>query len=1337
MSTHQFKSSLVLTLCLLVGALLFSTAPAFAKEVHVYKTMFGGAGSGPGEFNRPGDIAVNDTTHDVYVVDAENKRVERFSGTGEYEGQFNGSGSYEDREEPMFEKMGTAAPTGQFVEPTQVAVDNSTSASDPSKGDVYVVDSNPSQGVVDKFSATGEYQGQLIGTPSSVYEHESIYHEELEGVAVDPSGKVWITQHIQYYANHQFHGGNFIDSYNDARTNKYQETHTSEIGPLRELAVDPEDNLYVNCLKTICKLNSSGAVLLNEEKGRRPFGGESNEFYNPKEQTGVAVDPVTGEVFIGTSDEQDPREAMVGAFSLDAAPIEHFGSGRFTSVNGLAVDASDGTVYVSDAKANTVSVFEGFTLPSVSVLPLSKRSPPSVTFNGSVDPEGEPVRSCVFEYDTREYREGEASHGTSVPCIPSPGEGAGEIGKGTGAVPVTAEATGLTPETQYYYRLVAQNEAPVASQSENGTFFAGPKLGDESVTDVAASSASLQTSVDPEGAGTEYRLEYGTSTAYEHSVSAGVGAGTGEVPVSVHLQTLVSGTVYHYRFVVMQNGEVFDGPDHVFSTQRVGGSSVLVDGRGWELVSPVDKHGALIELQEKGGEVQASADGGGIAYVTKGGSPGESPVGKNELDQVLSRRSGAGWSTEDITLPDQLSENGRRLTGITVPNVEYDLFSPDLSRAVVEPQVMGTPLLSPEATERTLYLRDDLGRSFLPLVTPGDVPAEARIEESERALGESGDALEWEMHFLAATPDLDHVVFGSPLALTPEAIDEESVQEKVQNDEPSEFIRQNLYEWHDGVLQLVNILPETDVGEVPHAPDEVAHGRRPVPLVKLAGEGESEGYPRGSMPRAISSDGRRVAWTWGNPYDLTNESYRGLYVRDMVEERTVKVGGPNAVYQTMNSEGSKIFYLENGDLYVYAFEAGTATDLTADHGPGEASGGVQELVTDVSEDGSHVYFVATGVLAEGGVSGAYNLYMLHDAAGAWTPTYIATLSKEDEPDWYAEYSGPNLSHITSRVSPNGQYLVFLSNRSLTGYDNTDALSGEPDEEVYEYNAQTGKLICASCDPTGARPVGIQDGGQHSAQLLVDPGAVFTSSDSTAGYTAYDHWLAGSVPGWDNLEQNPATYQPRYLSNNGRMFFDSPDGLVPQDTNKLEDVYEYEPEGTGDCTSSTSSATVVYVKELAGHPDGGCVGLISSGTSNTESAFYDASENGDDVFFDTTAQLSSQDKDKDYDLYDAHVCNSEGIPCQTEPVIPPPCEEGESCKAATSPQPEIFGPPPSATFNGAGNLAPPAAAVVKTKPKTKPAKCKRGYMKKKNKCVRPGKSKKTKARKADNHRRAGR
>jgi hypothetical protein len=172
-----------------------------------------------------------------------------------------------------------------------------------------------------------------------------------------------------------------------------------------------------------------------------------------------------------------------------------------------------------------------------------------------------------------------------------------------------------------------------------------------------------------------------------------------------------------------------------------------------------------------------------------------------------------------------------------------------------------------------------------------------------------------------------------------------------------------------------------------------------------------------------------------------------------------------------------------------------------------------------------------------------------------------------------------------------------------------------------------------------------------------------------------------------LNGQSATYQPRYLSDSGRLFFDSPDALVPQDTNGLEDVYEYEPAGVGGCVVGGA----MFSERL-----GGCVNLVSSGTSSSESVFYDASENGDDVFFITTSRLVGEDYDTGYDVYDAHVCTA-SVPCKPVPVSSPPCTSGDSCKAAPSPQPEIFGPAPSATFNGIGNViaSPPVHPTVKS------------------------------------------
>src|SRR5262249_14159640 len=130
------------------------------------------------------------------------------------------------------------------------------------------------------------------------------------------------------------------------------------------------------------------------------------------------------------------------------------------------------------------------------------------------------------------------------------------------------------------------------------------------------------------------------------------------------------------------------------------------------------------------------------------------------------------------------------------------------------------------------------------------------------------------------------------------------------------------------------------------------------------------------------------------------------------------------------------------------------------------------------------------------------------------------------------------------------------------------------------------------------------------------------------------WLAGSIPGWTRYGELNANHQSRYLSNAGRLLFNSSDALVPQVEARtreenvegktlkvgVENVYEYEPNGLGSCQQA-----------------GGCVGLISSGTSEHESAFLDASESGNDVFFLTAAQLVAQETENGDDIYDARSC----------------------------------------------------------------------------------------------------
>jgi hypothetical protein len=349
-----------------------------------------------------------------------------------------------------------------------------------------------------------------------------------------------------------------------------------------------------------------------------------------------------------------------------------------------------------------------------------------------------------------------------------------------------------------------------------------------------------------------------------------------------------------------------------------------------------------------------------------------------------------------------------------------------------------------------------------------------------------------------------------------------------------------------------------------------------------------------------------------------------------------------------------------------------------------------------------------------------SVYVSH---GGVTKLVAAGLSLEDE---LHDSAGASVGD-TSRVSPDGRWFAFMSSGELTGYNNHDAVSGQPDEEVYLYHApedlttEAGTLVCASCNPTGAGPVGVE-----YDKLMSDERDLVLAGDEWRE----DPWIAANVPGWEEYAPGKATHQPRYLSDSGRLFFNSSDALVPKDVNGNEDVYEFEPVGVGSCTTIASTGSSTYVPD-----DGGCVSLISSGQNARESAFLDASENGGDVFFLTAARLAPQDYDSALDVYDAHECTS-AAPCSpASEVLPPPCDTGDSCKPAPMPQPAIFGAPATATFSGPGNMAPTTALTSKRVAK-RAAKCRREFVKnRKNQCVK--RKPKKNAKKASNDRRAGR
>jgi hypothetical protein len=845
---------------------------------------------------------------------------------------------------------------------------------------------------------------------------------------------------------------------------------------------------------------------------------------------------------------------------------------------------------------------------------------------------------------------------------------------------VSAPVTGLLPHTTYTFCLRATNAAGEAAVSAPSTFMtpvAAPKVEEASVSNVASSSATLQATINPEGAETSYVFEYASAGGSFVPVPEAEGKGslpegdTG-VPVSVHVQAgLLVHTAYQFRVVASNSVETLTGETVSFTTQPRGGTLELPDRRQWELVSPPNKLSGKLLLgggaaEEEGLQTQAAEDGGAFAYAANG--PTElGSAGYQSYVPILSSRGPDGWTSHDMSSP----ANG--VVGAT-NGAAYPIFSSDLSSALVEFYLKGydTLLLSPLASEETPYIRRQAfceapgsdPECFLPVLTGkegyADVPPGTKFGAEEG--GFQG------VHPEAVSPDLHHVVFSSGVPLTSEPF-------------PVGQATGEIYEWSEGAppseaVQLVSLLPAEE-------------GGAPAVGGALTGAGAFNGGKLTDGNHTVSDDGSRVFW------GVTNG---GLYVRDTVKKETLRIGAyghPNGneagAFDAASSDGSRVIFTEAGNLEVCDIVE-VAAKLAC-----HTSRLAPEIgnVIGASEDGSYVYFEAGAALAPGATPGkcgsftatasCTNLYVNHDGK----TTFIAGLSRLDE-SLDVPKEG-NLVYYGERVSPNGRFLAFMSNRSLTGYDNRDAVSGKPDMEVYVYDTLTSHLACVSCDPTGARPIGVLGeafvfGAKNERPNLVNIPRPFSL---VKGEETEDLWFAANLP----VSPRPSgfgVYQTRLVTDSGQLFFNTIDALVPQDVNSQEDAYEFEPQGVGTCVMSNSTFN---------SSTGGCVSLISAGTSPEESAVLDTGDEGGDVFFATASKLTSQDVDTAIDVYDAHACSASS-PCFVPPVSPPECSTADSCKSAQSPQPSVFGAPPSATFSGIGNLVQSPSAAVKSTGRSK-------------------------------------
>lgn len=1151
----------------------------------------GAEGQAKGEFigNSPDGIAIDQSDGSVYVWDsrrandaaAENLRVQKFDANGNFILMFgkevnattNGDVCTEASGDVCKAGVETSAPGG-FGNPS---TNEPGLAVSPVDGDVFAAD--PLNRRIQRFDPDGTFVG-VIGSSAN------FGTQQPRAIAVDSRGIVYAS-----------------DGNSSAQIDRY-DAYGVHGAPAFRTSIAAPPLLVGGAGATV------GLEVDRDSEGDGAAGADTDRLY-------VLRDPNTGETVVQQFDS-------AGEVAAPAAVSATHGAGNgFASVEGLGLNSVSGALYVAAGGTNGkvwVLTDGGDGLPEISAElgAVTNIGPDRADLTATIDAGGEPA-TYRFEY---------ASGGGAFQPLP-----AGSI-SGPGEQFVSVTLTGLTPNAPYRVRLYAEKSSgPTSTESTltgEGFFFTESIAPEVTVLDphmYTDDSAWLAARVNPNGSATTYRFEWGATLPYKNQVplpEATVGAGGETRGVIQKIEGLLPNTTYHYRIVAENSVGVSASADHTFTTRA---PFVGFAQRAFEQVSPVVKNsaklfhdvprsqGSMLDGLSEGMRGQASAvarDGSAVVFsspdVFADAEWGPNyPAGQIPFYYQARRNAdGSGWTTKS-TVPRPPSMGTEGINGLSL-----------------RPELYGGPADSMSAFPSVLSM-------FGP--TPPSPGAGYMREWNSGDLTSLFEGIgDGEARFIGATPDFDRVYFESPVVLSSEPGLPPTVKK--------------LYEWHAGEVTAVGI----DESGTPF------------------GEATSLGrFDEKARRTAVSDDGRHVFFSnfpggSGTPAGVNVYRRTDGETTTLVSPSKASVADPlgpkGKVFSAASDDGDVVFFMSaeqltddantgptrsGNDLYRYEISTDTLVDVSAEDN--DADGARVRGILGISEDGEAVYYVARGQLLAGeGVLGGNNIYRWHDDGSAGGETrFIATLGPgstsrlvhpNDETNLGADNAVPTTraeEKQSSRVSVDGNTLLFQSTESLTGYRN----QGYGQVYVYEADANkgTGQLSCASCPPNGAAA------------------------------TAHSSIPYGGIPseGGDGLA--------RFLSDDGsRAFFNSEMDLVPADTNGVQDVYVWEE---------------------------GRLALVSTGKDPSPSFLHGASASGGDAFFLTRERLVGQDSDGLVDVYDSRVGG--GIAQQSPPPPGEPCQGEAECRAPVDPVAPIS-PPASEAFVGPGNVDETAS---------KPRRCPKG------------------------------
>lgn len=345
---------------------------------------------------------------------------------------------------------------------------------------------------------------------------------------------------------------------------------------------------------------------------------------------------------------------------------------------------------------------------------------------------------------------------------------------------------------------------------------------------------------------------------------------------------------------------------------------------------------------------------------------------------------------------------------------------------------------------------------------------------------------------------------------------------------------------------------------------------------------------------------------------------------------------PRQIRGTMSADGSRVVFNASPDgiapsqLYLHVDGRGTVWVTEPERGNGDRTPANGIFFEGMTPDGNSVFFVSDEPLVDEDTAPGPDMYRFTYSADAASSGGNLTLLTNDgqSPNMPGSFGGTlvgmsddasvaYLHHITgsltmwqegvpglTTVDPSiprpagGDWLTLVTTLPGHGRVSPDGnwLAYIKDGQMYLYDRGSQSLACVSCP----------------SEATVQPTVTNTGGGGFKGF------------------------RPRFLSDDGQVFFSSTGSLAPADTNGVADVYEYDGQ-----TRALS--------------------LVTTGKGRDPAMFADASRSGDDVFVVTRQQLVKSDRDDYVDLYDVRV----GAAPPDQPLDIAPACDGDACQGALS------------------------------------------------------------------------